>query len=462
MDVTGEQVVNDVHSRLNSTRVRGVVCPRDGDELRELIRELIGRGESMATCGGRHAMGGQQFATDRVLVDMRGMKRMLGFDAERGLAEFEAGAMWPEVIEGIHRAQAGGVFWGIRQKQTGADLMTLGGSLSANGHGRGLQMGPMVNDVESLEVVVGTGEMVKCSRTENSELFSLVIGGYGLFGVICRVTLRLSPRQKLRRVVDVLDVDDALNAVYRRVASGCVYGDFQYAIDPMDDSFLRRGVFACYAPAPPNAAEPDAAADLSQNDWGRLFGLAHSDKRKAFSLYAEHYLGTHGRTYWSDTMQLSTYISSYDQFVADAAVHSLVIGELYVPPEALAEFLGESRRILREEGSEDIYGTIRAIQPDRETFLAWAKREYACVIFNLRTAHTAEGMGKTGRTFVRLQGAAIRLGGSFFLTYHRHTPREQVEAAYPQFERFLKLKREYDPQELFVSDWYRHYAAMFA
>jgi hypothetical protein len=27
---------------------------------------------------------------------------------------------------------------------------------------------------------------------------------------------------------------------------------------------------------------------------------------------------------------------------------------------------------------------------------------------------------------------------------------------------FLELKREYDPHELFQSEWYRHYRAMFA
>jgi hypothetical protein len=37
-----------------------------------------------------------------------------------------------------------------------------------------------------------------------------------------------------------------------------------------------------------------------------------------------------------------------------------------------------------------------------------------------------------------------------------------VEACYPQFAEFLRLKREFDPDELFQSEWYRHYRAMFA
>jgi FAD/FMN-containing dehydrogenase len=34
-------------------------------------------------------------------------------------------------------------------------------------------------------------------------------------------------------------------------------------------------------------------------------------------------------------------------------------------------------------------------------------------------------------------------------------------ACYPQFAEILALKRRYDPDELFNSDWYRHYATLF-
>ena len=50
----------------------------------------------------------------------------------------------------------------------------------------------------------------------------------------------------------------------------------------------------------------------------------------------------------------------------------------------------------------------------------------------------------------------------YYLTYHRWATRRQVEAGYPQFVEFLRLKRKYDPDERFQSDWYRHYRAMFA
>jgi hypothetical protein len=70
---------------------------------------------------------------------------------------------------------------------------------------------------------------------------------------------------------------------------------------------LHRGVFACYAPIDEaeNENENQVTADLAPETWLQLLKLAHDDKAQAFKLYAQHYLGTHGNTYWADTMQLS-------------------------------------------------------------------------------------------------------------------------------------------------------------
>jgi FAD/FMN-containing dehydrogenase len=466
-----EQIVNDVHSRLNATRVLEIVRPAGINDVREEIlraKQSDDGGGGLAICGGRHAMGGQQFGSDCLLLDMTGMNRAIALDEERGLLTMEAGAMWPDVVRATRELARGEQQHAIRQKQTGADTLTLGGAVACNAHGRGLLMGPIGEDVESLTLVDADGEVVECSRDRDAELFRLVIGGYGLFGVIGRVTLRLCPRRKLQRLVDIIDIDDAANAVYRRVAEGCVYGDFQYAIDSRDDSFLRRGVMACYRTAPDGAAVDDDTENLTKEDWLLLLELAHRHKAVAFSKYAQHYLATHGRVYWSDTMQLSTYIPDYAEFLAsrglmgDGVRESLVIGEQCVPPERIIEFLERSRSVLRETGVEDIYGTIRSIRRDQTSFLPWAREDFACVIFNLRTPHTAAGIERTHETFRKLTDASLDLGGGFYLTYHRAATRAQVNRAYPQFREFLAKKEQYDPAGVFQSDWYRHYRRLFA
>jgi hypothetical protein len=108
------------------------------------------------------------------------------------------------------------------------------------------------------------------------------------------------------------------------------------------------------------------------------------------------------------------------------------------------------------------YGTIRWIEKDSESFLAWAKEPAMCIVCNLHVVHTVGGKQKAAEDFQRIIDRVIEHQGRYFLTYHRWATRKQVEACYPKFVEFLKLKKKYDPGELFQSDWYRHYRTMFA
>jgi FAD/FMN-containing dehydrogenase len=461
------RLVNDVHSGLNPTRVARVAAPASLAALREVVRRARDAGRSISVAGGRHAMGGQQFAAGSVLLDTRRLNRVLRFDPARGLIEVEAGIRWPELIAHTARAQEGRAAQvGIRQKQTGADELSVGGALAANVHGRGLTLGPFVGDVESFVLVCADGEARTCSRRENPELFRLVAGGYGLFGIVARVTLRLTARRKLRRVVRLADVEELPALFERRIGEGFLYGDFQFATARETEGFLRRGVFSCYRPVIDSTPLPARQRELSAADWQGLLYLAHADRVRAFELYSRHYLATDGQVYWSDTHQLSTYLDGYHRRL-DARLGSRVpagemITEVYVPRDALPRFMGAVREDFRRGETELIYGTIRLIERDEESFLAWAKERYACVVFNLCVRHDAAGVARARDEFRQLIDRALEFGGSYYLTYHRWATRRQVLACYPQMPEFLRLKRGHDPAELFQSDWYRHYRAMFA
>ena len=457
--------VNDVHSQLNRTRVRTLLTPRTRDELAEIVRSASRKGLPISVSGCRHSMGAQQFATDSICIDTRSLDRVISFDREQGLIEAEAGIQWPKLIRSYLDAQANAEKqWGIAQKQTGADTFTLGGSLSSNVHGRGLAMKPLISNVESFTLVNADGKSVHCSRAENNELFRLAIGGYGLFGLIDSVTLRLVPRQKLRRVVEIIRANDLPARFEERIAQSFLYGDFQFSVDEKSRDFLQVGVFSCYEPI--DVHEPIVAKkELRDDDWLELLRLAYTDRGKAFKRYSDYYLSTNGQTYWSDTNQLSAYLPNYAQKIRDqigGQESSLIITEIYVPRPDLPKFLAQAAELLRSNRTVVIYGTVRLIEKDDESFLAWAKEPYACIIFNLLTFHTSDGIETSARAFRCLIDLAITRGGSYYLTYHKLAKPEQVLACYPQFKHFLDLKRKYDLAERFQSDWYRYYRKLFA
>ena len=459
-------LVNDIHAQLNPTRVHRVASIDSIAALRATLRKARADGKAVSIAGGRHSMGGQQFGTGSVLIDTRPLNRVIGLDQERGIVEVEAGIQWPALVEALIRMQSGHARpWGIIQKQTGADRLCLGGALSSNIHGRGLKFQPMIANVESFTLMDAEGELKNCSRTENEELFRLAIGGYGLFGIMATVKLRLMPRTKLERTVELIDVNELMPALEQRIAAGYLYGDCQFSIETSSDDFLKRGVFSCYRPLPEDTPMPAEQKELAEADWQALYYLAHTDAKNAFARYASYYLSTHGQRYWSDTHQLGIYVDDYhrklDESLRASSKATEMITEVYVPRSALSQFMNTVREDFRKHEVQVIYGTIRLIERDSESFLAWAKESYACIVMNLHVVHTKQGIEKSAEDFRRLIDRAIQFGGSYFLTYHRWASREQVQTCYPQMPDFLRFKRKYDPNEVFQSDWYRHYRQMF-
>jgi len=467
-EITSQQnVLNDLHSKLNPTTVDSIHHPKSTYEVLSLIKHAKKHDKSISISGGLHSMGGQQYGTGTVHLNMYAMNDVLKFDRKNGIVTVEAGIQWPELIEYLISSQKySKKQWGITQKQTGADRLSIGGALSSNIHGRGLLLQPMVQDVESFRIINAEGKKINVSREENAELFGLVIGGYGLFGVITEVDLRLSPRQKLKRHVEIINLSNFAAKTSQRINDGYLYGDLQFKTDGAAEDFLTRGVYSFYKPVPLDSPIPQQQRKISSDKWKELLALAHSNKAQVFEDYTNYYLSTSGQLYWTDTHQLGYYDENYEAYLKktlpDYKLGSLMISEVYVPRDRIYDFMTDLSLSNEQQQLDIIYGTIRLIKTDTETFLPWAKQDYACIVLNLRVEHSKLGLEKARSDFQLLIDVALNHDGSYFLTYHRWARKDQLLEAYPQFPMFLELKLKYDPQEMFQSDWYRFYKEMFS
>src|SRR5580692_4611896 len=459
-------LVNDVQTALNPTWVASISRPTSIAELRNLVKDCARHGRVISVSASRHATGGQQFAADSVLLDMRGLSRVIGLDHKTGVLHVEAGVEWPELIQGYTALQKENVSWGIRQKQDGAERMSLGGAICANAHGHCVGALPMVGDGEWIEIVTADGSLKKCSRRENAELFSVAIGGYGLLGIITAVGLRLVPRSKVRRHVEARTTAELLALIEGREAAGAPYGYFQYSIDEASADFLRTGILTTYENVSSETALGTESTDIDAKLLTALLEIAHRDRGSAYRRYAKLELSKDRNVEWSDLHQLSTYPAGYHQEIEKrlgaAYVGADLILEVYVPPDELIPLFEEARRVLLDSGMPLIYGTVRFIEQDKDSFLAWAKKRYACVIFCPHTSGETQALKKTSEVCRQLIRAAKKRGGSFYLTYNRFATRDDLQSVYPQFQDFLGLKKHYDPRETFQSDWYRYYKGLYA
>ena len=444
-------MVNDVHAGLSRTTVSDIALPRTTAELAEAMRQ------PSSVCGGRYTSGGQPFLTDQRLIDLQHFSGVLHVDRERGHVTALAGTRWPALVKHLNRHAPE---WAIRQKQSGADAVSLAGTVSVNAHGRCLTAPPIVADVESLQLLDPDGRLTRCDRSNDAERFRRVVGGYGLFGTIGTVTLRLVPRVKLRRIVRRVASGDAVRLLDAAAAAGATYGDFQLNVDDTADAFLREGLLLTYEPA--DAAEPITRPPPDLRRFQQFATLAHLDKPRAWAAYSRELLDAEPPVDWSDAWQAAEYVPGYHAAVdAATGAHvrgSEVLSEFYVPRDRLGPGSSPTRPPRSADaGANLIYGNVRLIEPDTETALPWATGRSACIVMNLHADHDEAGLATVRSAFRAVLDAALARGGTYYLAYHRFARPDQVLAAYPQLPGLLR-----DADGPCRSDWYRHYAAEFA
>ena len=107
-------------------------------------------------------------------ADLPGLDRLLCHDPVRAVVEVQAGAPWNSLSALI-----------------GADFMpgTVGASVAANQPGPDGR--PVIAHVQALTLATADGHLQRVRRDRSPELFSLAIGGFGVFGPFYSITLDL-------------------------------------------------------------------------------------------------------------------------------------------------------------------------------------------------------------------------------------------------------------------------------
>lgn len=183
-------------SRLDETSVAEIwKIPDDEDAAEKQLAELLEYARTnhlkVSIAGARHTMGGHTIYPGGIVIDMLPFNRM-ALDETRNILHVQAGARWFEVIKFLN---AHGRSVAVMQSN---DDFSIGGSLSVNCHGWQFGCPPIASTVESFRLMLVSGKIVTCSRTENPELFKLVLGGYGLFGIILDADLRVVPNENIK------------------------------------------------------------------------------------------------------------------------------------------------------------------------------------------------------------------------------------------------------------------------
>src|SRR5258708_7284861 len=269
--VAGQSDVSGLNQTTGAEIIAGPPDPAEAEKaLAALVARAAREGRKIVISGAQHSMGGHPLYAGGLAVDMRPFNRM-SLDAGRRLLTVGTGARWLEVIPVLDRQGLA-----VAVMQSNNDF-TVGGSLSVNCHGWQHGCPPIAGTVESFRLLQADGQVVRCSRTQNAELFSLALGGYGLFGVILDVELHVVPNEFYR--AEPHRVKPAGYArEYRRLGdsapdTGMAYGRISVA----PDSFLTDALIILLHRT--EAGRPATARPRRDRDPARIFRAVRPARR---------------------------------------------------------------------------------------------------------------------------------------------------------------------------------------
>jgi cytokinin dehydrogenase len=191
------------------------------EEVAEVVRFCRERKIPVVPRGQAHTQSGQTTTDHGVVLDTSVMNTIHEIDEAGETATVDCGVVWRDLVTASLEK---GLIPRVLTNNLGVQIS---GTVSMAGLGvASFRYGTQADNVDELQVVTGTGEIVTCSREQNPDLFNVVRCGLGQFGVITRAKVRLRRAKSVVRKYFLL-YDDL----------GAVMEDTKKVMDPGNSTF---------------------------------------------------------------------------------------------------------------------------------------------------------------------------------------------------------------------------------
>eukprot|EP01084_Bolivina_argentea_P282230 483054_1 len=187
--------IDDV-SGLNKTKIGRLFIPRNENEIINILRLAIINNKQLSLIGCGHSMGGQVITPNGgYVLDMKYFNNIRQYNHNNNTIVVESGIKWDKMIKYLNRIK---MSVDILQSYCS---FSVGGSISVNAHGITSDYG-IYKSIIGMNILIINRKLkvhkLYCTaNNENKQLFSLIIGGYGIFGVILDVQFQCVPNALL-------------------------------------------------------------------------------------------------------------------------------------------------------------------------------------------------------------------------------------------------------------------------
>lgn len=442
------EVVEDA-GKLLPTKMKVIRSSHSIPDLQKWVQEE----ETISIAGMQHSQGGHTLYPNGTLLDMKNYNKILDFDPEKRKVTVQSGATWADIQEKINPF---GLSIKVMQSQ---NIFTVGGSLSVNVHGRDIRYGSLIDTVDSFRLLKADGGVINVSRAENSDYFSYVIGGYGLFGVILDVTLQLAEDELYQYRSASMDYQEYETYFAEKVKKDKKVKMHLARLSVAPETFLEEMYVTDYVLAREQGrlkkysklkeeelvALPKLMLGMSRySEWGKdVFW----DTQKKFFMESNGKYETRNNVMRSD--------SEFMEY--EHPNRTEVLQEYFVPVDEFTSYIDDLRKVLAREELNVLNITIRYVEHDEDAVLSYARDDMFALVLLINQGRSKQDIQKTEKVIRKTIDITLEHGGSYYLPYYSYPSDQQLKNAYPRIEEFFKKKRELDLEDRFKNLFYERY-----
>jgi FAD/FMN-containing dehydrogenase len=398
-----------------------------------------------------------------IVLDMRGMNKIVEWDPATGYVRCEAGVTleqlwqkvepdgwWPPVVSGTMKT-------------------TLGGCLSANIHGKNNFKAGMIGEhVVEFTAILPTGAEITCSPKKNADLFYSMISGLGMLGVFTSVTLKMKRIYSGLIAVDARPVhnlhehlsdllENAPNYDYivgwldtfpggKNLGRGQIHAsrNLQEGEDPNAQETMKLS----YQHLPDRlfGVMPKSLLHYFMNPFVNNFGWRMVNIAKYVASLPKHsFRQSHAEFHF-----LLDYVPDWERSFGRGG---LIQYQSFLPKETAEDAWREMLMLSQKNGLPSYLGVTKRHRPDNFLFTHAIDGLSLAMDFKITDRNRAK-LSKQLQEFDRI---VLDAGGRFYFAKNSETSAESARRFLGDeaIAKFKKLKKRCDPNGLLESDLYR-------
>lgn len=405
-----------------------VATPASIEEIVDEIAAARAAGRTIRPVGSGHSFTAL-VPTDGVLLSLDRMAGVVEIDTARRRARVQAGMPLHVLNEELARH-------GLALENLGdIDRQTVAGAIATGTHGTGARLGNLASMVEALTLVTGAGDVVRCSRDEQPDLWRAARVSLGALGVVCEVELRCVDAFTLHGVDGPAPLDATVAALDDLAADA---DHFEFYCFPYADIALTRTNRRIDAPPDPPPAWRTWIGDILLTN--RVFeaaclaGRARPRLIPALNRALTRAIGRSERIDRSDRIFTSPRLVRFIEM------------EYALPRAALPDVLARTRAWIEETAFPVNFPMEVRVSAGDDALLSPAHQRDTAYL----AVHVYRGM-RWEPLFRAVEAICDEHDGRPHWGKRHFQRAETLHTRYPMWDRFAELRDRCDPDRVFAN-----------